>query len=283
MIRFFWLIGTIFLLGCQSVPTSNTTMMGTHQRGQVGKLSYQKMTNNKKGEVKNLIALEQDGAPSGPLPTFFKKVFPRSEPVSRYGNPGTYKVNGRTYKVMTSAKGYKARGQASWYGTKFHSKRTSSGENYNLYSLTAAHTTLPLPTYVRVKNLKNGKEVIVKVNDRGPFHSDRIIDLSYGAAVKLGLLPQGTAPVEIEALTTNNYGKNNRAQYYLQAGAFTNAKLAQIMRDKLKKLTPAPVFVEKYKHYYVVNVGPFATKRMSDNLKNTLTKKGVKGLFSLMK
>ncbi len=104
---------------------------------------------------------------------------------------------------MPTANGYHTKGLASWYGTKFHKKRTSSGENYDMYALTAAHKTLPLPTYIKVKNLKKRKVAIVKVNDRGPFHSDRILDLSYGAAIKLGIFPQGTAPVEIEALNFN--------------------------------------------------------------------------------
>jgi rare lipoprotein A len=149
------------------------------------------------------VPIEQDGAPPGPPPRWFKAVIPKAEPLSRYGNPSTYTVRGKTYHVMKSARGYHVRGLASWYGTKFHRKRTSSGEPYNMYELTAAHKTLPLPTYLRVKNLDNGRETIVKVNDRGPFHSDRILDLSYGAAVKLGLFPGGVAHVELTAIVVN--------------------------------------------------------------------------------
>jgi rare lipoprotein A len=229
------------------------------------------------------VQKEQDGAPEGPLPTLFKKIIPKIEPLSRYGNPDSYHVDGRTYEVMTSSSGYRARGMASWYGTKFHKKRTSSGEDYNMYALTAAHRTLPLPSYVRVKNLSNGRQAIVRVNDRGPFHSGRVIDLSYAAAVKLGLLPRGTAPVEIEALSVVKPGKKAHvAHYYLQAGAFTTSQNAQALRGKLAKITPSPVFVEKYQHQYIVRVGPFANKRMTDRVKRALVHRGVRGAFSVL-
>lgn len=220
----------------------------------------------------------QDSAPSGPIPTFFKKIFPHDEPLSRYGNPGKYRVDGHTYEIMTSATGYKARGLASWYGTKFHQRRTSSGEHYDMYALTAAHKTLPLPTYIRVKNLSNGKVAIVKVNDRGPFHSGRILDLSYGAAVKLGLFPRGTAMVEIEALTT----KKHIAHYYLQAGAFASRSLALALQSKLAKWSSSPVFIAHEKQRYLVRVGPFAQRGQALALKKKLEAQGVRGAFSLM-
>lgn len=227
------------------------------------------------------IAKDKDGAPLGPLPSFFQKIFPMHAPLSRYGNPGTYKVKGQTYEVMTSSKGYRARGLASWYGTKFHKKRTSSGEGYNMYALTAAHKTLPIPTYVRVKNLSNGREAIVRVNDRGPFHSGRIIDLSYAAAAKIGITSRGTAPVEIEALTSTASGKKVKpARYYLQTGAFNSIKLAQELRRKLSKVTSTPVAIEKYQKRYIVRVGPLTTKRMADRLNVALKRHGIKGAFS---
>jgi len=125
---------------------------------------------------------------------------PAVEPRSRYGNPKTYEVMGERYFVLDSAAGYKEDGRASWYGTKFHGKRTSSGEPYDMYLMTAAHKTLPLPTYVRVTRKSNGHSVIVKVNDRGPFHTGRIIDLSYAAASRLDLLQAGSAEVTVEAI-----------------------------------------------------------------------------------
>ncbi|MBA2710451.1 MAG: septal ring lytic transglycosylase RlpA family protein [Tatlockia sp.] len=220
----------------------------------------------------------KDGAPKGPIPIFFKEPTPKNEPYSRYGNPGSYVVDGKVYKVMKSSGGYKVRGIASWYGTKFHQQRTSSGDKYDMYAMTAAHKTLPLPSYVRVKNLQNGRVAIVKINDRGPFHSDRVIDLSYAAATKLGVFPSGTALVEIEALTT---GKQV-AHYYLQAGAYSLANSAASLKTKLAKLTPSPVTVEKLSKHYVVKVGPFATRKMSENLKAKLTSNGVKGSFTLL-
>ncbi len=125
---------------------------------------------------------------------------PRAEPLSKYGNPPSYQVYGKTYYPLKSSVGYVERGIASWYGTKFHGRSTSSREPYDLYAFTAAHKTLPLPTYVRVTNLDNNKSLVVRVNDRGPFHDDRIIDLSYAAASKLGILPTGTGHVEVRAI-----------------------------------------------------------------------------------
>jgi rare lipoprotein A len=125
---------------------------------------------------------------------------PRDEPLSPYGNPPEYEVEGRTYRVMRSSEGYEAEGIASWYGPNFHGRRTSSGEPYDMYRPTAAHRTLPIPTYVEVTNLENGRRVVVRVNDRGPFHDGRIIDLSYLAARKLGFVGAGTARVRVRAL-----------------------------------------------------------------------------------
>jgi len=125
---------------------------------------------------------------------------PRAEPRSRYGNPESYVVFGQTYRVKKSARGHVERGLASWYGPGFHSERTSSGEPYDMYAMTAAHKTLPIPAYVRVTNLENGRSVVVRVNDRGPFVGDRIIDLSYTAAHKLDMTRKGTALVEIRVI-----------------------------------------------------------------------------------
>ena len=119
---------------------------------------------------------------------------PKEEPLSAYGNPRTYSVWGKTYQVMESAEGYEEVGLASWYGRKFHGYRTSSGEPFDMYRFTAAHRTLPLPTYARVTNLDNGKSLVVRVNDRGPFHSERIIDLSWAAAARLGICLLYTSP-----------------------------------------------------------------------------------------
>lgn len=125
---------------------------------------------------------------------------PKDVPRSRYGNPESYEVLGQRYHVMSDASGFHQRGIASWYGRKFHGQRTSSGEPYDMYAMTAAHKTLPLPSWVEVTNLDNGRKAVVKVNDRGPFAKGRIIDLSYAAATKLGVVSPGTAPVSIRVV-----------------------------------------------------------------------------------
>lgn len=132
---------------------------------------------------------------------------PKKEPLAKYGNMNSYRVNGKRYYVMKSSKNYDAVGVASWYGTLFHNQRASSGERYDMLGMTAAHKTLPLPTYVEVTNLQNNRKIIVKVNDRGPFRNDRLIDLSYVAAKKLGMLGHGTATVEVKAIDPNTYGR----------------------------------------------------------------------------
>jgi len=142
-------------------------------------------------------------APSTPAPAGSQAgsdVVPRAEPRSRYGNPPFYEVFGKRYYVLSSSTAYVERGVASWYGPGFHKIRTSTGEQYDMYGMTAAHKTLPLPAYVRVTNLQNGRSVTVRVNDRGPFVGNRIIDLSYTAAARLDMLRNGTAMVEVRSV-----------------------------------------------------------------------------------
>ncbi len=133
--------------------------------------------------------------------TAIPNAVPKHEPKARYGNHSPYQVFGKTYHVLPSAEGYSEEGIASWYGEKFKNRPTSTLEPYDPYAMTAAHKSLPLPCYVKVTNLENGKEVIVRVNDRGPFHDDRIIDLSYAAAQKLGYAHKGTARVAVTVVT----------------------------------------------------------------------------------
>jgi rare lipoprotein A len=139
-------------------------------------------------------------AETPPPPDSVPDVVPRAEPRSRYGNPPFYDVMGKRYFVLSSSTGYVERGVASWYGPGFHKVRTSTGEPYDMYGMTAAHKSLPLPAYVRVTNLQNGRSIVVRVNDRGPFVGNRIIDLSYTAASKLDMLRNGTAMVEVRSL-----------------------------------------------------------------------------------
>jgi rare lipoprotein A len=134
------------------------------------------------------------------MPNSVPDAVPRIEPRARNGNPPFYDVFGKRYYVLSSSVGYWERGVASWYGPGFHKARTSTGEPYNMYGMTAAHKTLPLPAYVRVTNLQNGRSVVVRVNDRGPFVGNRIIDLSYSAAAKLDMLRNGTAMVDVRTI-----------------------------------------------------------------------------------
>jgi len=151
----------------------------------------------------------QPGAPAAPVTVLPRNApdvdqipdaVPREEPRSPFGNPPSYSVGGHRYEVLASANGYVERGVASWYGTEFHGLRTSTGEAYDMFAMTAAHKTLPLPCYARVTNLSNGRHVVVRINDRGPFIANRIIDLSYSAAAKLDMIRSGTAFVEVEVL-----------------------------------------------------------------------------------
>ncbi len=141
-----------------------------------------------------------------PSPDSVPDMVPRSEPRSRNGNPPFYDVLGKRYFVLSSSVGYVERGVASWYGPGFHKVRTSTGEPYDMYAMTAAHKTLPLPAYVRVTNLQNGRSVVVRVNDRGPFVGNRIIDVSYTAASKLDMLRNGTALVEVRSIGPDSGG-----------------------------------------------------------------------------
>ncbi len=166
----------------------------------------------------------KDGPPKTPVKNLDRipNAIPKAEPLSRHGNrfknnSNSYVAKKKRYHVLSTSRGYKARGHASWYGTKFHGRKTSSGEPYDMYAMTAAHRTLPLPTYAKVTNLSNGKSIVVKINDRGPFHKDRIIDLSYVAAHKLGMLGKGTSKVEVESIDP----RDNRHSPYKRRKAAT--------------------------------------------------------------
>jgi len=223
-------------------------------------------------------AVERDGPPARPVN--FARIadaVPKAEPPSPYGNPRSYVVDGRRYFTRTSSRGYVERGVASWYGTKFHGRRTSSGEPYDLYAMTAAHRTLPLPSYVRVTNLENRRQVIVRVNDRGPFHSNRLIDLSYAAAGKLGILPKGTGYVEVEAIDTGAPPEPARALrvegpqvLYLQLGAFSERENAERVAAKAGHLAGAAVRVSPLERsgrtLYRVRLGPLEGEEEADRL-----------------
>ena len=186
---------------------------------------------------------------------------PVNEPKSATGNPPSYSVFGKTYYTLDTAAGYQDTGLASWYGRKFHGRRTSSGETFDTLKLTAAHPTLPIPSYVEVTNLENGRRMVVRVNDRGPFHEGRIIDLSYAAAVKLGFADAGTARVRVVAL-------NDLPELYLQAGAFRRIRDADLLRGELERLTGKPARVVRTAHRtpYRVRLGPLEGEREAERL-----------------
>lgn len=259
--NYIFLFIPIFLIGCQSVHQPNPPQPAPTSKP---------IKENKK-----------DGPPAMISKVASIDVKPEILPLSRYGNPAEYRVDGQSYEVMTSAKDYSAEGLASWYGTKFHTKLTSSGEVYDLNAMTAAHKTLPLPTYVSVTNLNNGKKIIVKVNDRGPFHKDRLIDLSYGAARKLGFVEAGTAPVKVEVVHIKDQVVAS-ARYYLQVGAFSKENYARELSTRLKKLTSTPIFIEKKHDYFLVKAGPLASKSLSDKLKDAFKKQGFERVISLL-
>lgn len=243
---------------------------------------------------------KKDGPP--PYPVDVSRIpdaVPKAEPLSRIGNKPTYTVFGKKYHVLQSRKNYAAVGIASWYGTQFHQHRTSNGERYDMLGMTAAHRSLPLPTYVQVTNLENGRRVIVKVNDRGPFNSNRLIDLSYAAAKKLGMEGRGTALVEIKALNPgervkhptyfaahkkrNHFEKLNAeprsAQVYLEVGQFQHKALAARMRLRLTKLIHNQVHIQTLSHghriLYQVQIGPIKDKRTADQITHRLKSLGL--------
>ncbi|HEY0975752.1 MAG TPA: septal ring lytic transglycosylase RlpA family protein [Solimonas sp.] len=160
---------------------------------------------------------------------------PRHEPRSRSGNSPVYEVFGKTYRVMDTVDEFRERGSASWYGKKFHGRKTASGEAYDMYAMTAAHKSLPLPAYVRVTHLENGRSIVVKVNDRGPFHPGRIIDLSYAAAAKLDIIRTGHGPVEIELVKPDAAPRPPQIGGWLQVGAYADAINAVALREDLNQ------------------------------------------------
>jgi rare lipoprotein A len=188
---------------------------------------------------------------------------PRDEPLNRFANR-SYSALGSTYTPQTERRPYSEEGLASWYGRRFNGKKTASGERYDMYAMTAAHPTLPIPSYARVTSLANGKSVVVRINDRGPFHSKRIIDLSYTAAYKLGYLSNGSGRVRVESLDPAGYsiqGEAIRQGAYLQVGAFSRKENAQQLLQRLTRelaLDASQTRVVLNGALYCVQLGPYA-------------------------
>ncbi len=267
------------------------------------------MTPADRGTIPALIAVSillascgsnepRDGAPSGEMARLPDDAVPRPEPRSRYGNGPEYEVFGKRYRVMEDGSNYRERGVASWYGTKFHGRLTSSREPYDMYAMTAAHKTLPLPTYVRVRNLRNDRTVVVRVNDRGPFVHNRIIDLSYAAALKLDMVDDGTSLVEVTAIsfdepdgdrpvrrttaapwpaTTPAADADHRI--FVQVGAFGDRANAERRRSLLVRGGIAESFIDADKAarppLYRVRIGPIAGVAEYDVLVDRLAALGI--------
>ena len=210
---------------------------------------------------------------------------PRDEPRSKRGNPPFYTVLGKRYVVLDSADGFIERGVASWYGPTFHGESTSIGESYDMYGMTAAHKTLPLPAYARVTNLSNGKSVVVRINDRGPFAKNRVIDLSYTAAAKLDMLRDGTALVEVRTLRPGSDDSLRRSDetppqtLYVQAGAFADEANAKRLVQRLQAGGVSNCFVRSPQgagpKLFRVRVGPVASTAEFDTVAVRLAKLGI--------
>lgn len=229
-------------------------------------------------------------APPATPPRELPDAVPRAEPPSARGNPESYVVLGKRYFVLPTNEGYVERGIASWYGTKFHGRSTSSGERYDMYEMTAAHKTLRLPAYARVTNLRNGKQVTVRINDRGPFHDNRIIDLSYAAAQKLDMVGEGTALVEVAIVGSDGLvaEDRNRARgwrdeshlanrIYVQVGAFTLRDNAERLLEKLRqqRFDNAQILEERERSLHRVRIGPLSTVLATDRVVERLQRLGL--------
>jgi rare lipoprotein A len=241
----------------------------------------------------------RDSGPGRPMNfSHLPDAVPKHETRTRAGNPPTYVVLGKRYHVMQESTGYKERGISSWYGKKFHGHKTSNGEIYDMYAMTAAHKTLPIPSYLQVTNLDNGKSVVVRVNDRGPFHGDRIIDLSYAAASKLGFAKNGTGKVELRAIepgqspiattlatanpeeiTAPSSAPPVHNQLFLQLGSFISLSNAESLRAQLalNNVTTAEVQQTEVdrKNIYRVRIGPIASIEEADDLASRINDLGM--------
>ena len=200
------------------------------------------------------------------LPTLLEMTdpVPKAEPLSSGGNR-PYRLFGQHYTPLTDITSHTEIGIASWYGNKFHGHLTSNGETYNMFSMTAAHKTLPLPSYVKVTNLDNGKSAIVRVNDRGPFHRDRIIDLSYSAANKIGMLQQGTARVQLQLLQSPAMLANHHQTQacYIQVFASADNSKAVQMKRQLQQQRAMPAEIQSGSGIFRLRVGPTRDKQQA--------------------
>jgi rare lipoprotein A len=215
--------------------------------------------------------IDSDIAPHVPISVeHIEDAHPRYEPKSLYGNKD-YTLLGKDYPIVKEPRGFTQEGISSWYGKKFHGHKTSNGDVYDMYSMSAAHKTLPIPSYVRVTNKDNGKTAIVRVNDRGPFHEGRIIDLSFAAATKLDVIKTGTANVKIEYISVDKpknaheWNAIDPNKYYIQMVALKSQDGAKKAAEKLQVQFNSPTNIVKSNSVYRVRLGPFLDRDIADS------------------
>ncbi|WP_088331937.1 septal ring lytic transglycosylase RlpA family protein [Lacimicrobium sp. SS2-24] len=236
-----------------------------------------------------------DSAPARPPAEIsLRDAEPVHVPFTPRGN-APYEVFGRAYQPMRTAQDYSQRGEASWYGQKFHGHLTSNGEVYDMYAMSAAHKTLPLPSFVRVTNLANNKQVIVRVNDRGPFHGNRVIDLSYAAAVKLDMLKTGTAKVQIDSIHVDEQGNMRIAgesplrpeqqeaakALFIQVAALSDENKVKQLAKGLENLYQLPTQLLAFNGVYRLRLGPIEDKNAASLLVEELKRSGYQGAYQL--
>lgn len=279
------LMALMLLAGCGSVATKPEAPAPKAEKKETAKSEPAKST---KGGGYYL-----DDGPGDNPPANLDEIpdaTPKYEPLqNRFNRP--YVALGENYTPMAEHQPYKARGLASWYGKRYHGRKTSTGEVYDMYSMTAAHTTLPIPSYARVTNPANGKSVVVRVNDRGPFHKERLIDLSYAAAHRLGIIGNGSGMVEVEAIDTRPPEQATiqkvpdvpqekpvaEAGSYVQAGAFRSRANAEQLSERLRQngLVENETIESWYNNgIYRVRLGPYASRdeaeRSASRIRKTL-------------
>lgn len=274
------------LAGCQSLPVQSPAGAAGAAPG-------------KSEPFRNVYTHDKDSAPLDPRRVDYENIpdaVPRDEPPGKYGNKSPYVVLGKTYEVLPDARGYRAEGIASWYGEKFQGFRTSSMEMYDMYAMTGAHKTLPIPSYVRVTNLENNRAVIVRVNDRGPFHDDRVIDLSWAAAQKLGYAAKGTARVRLETVgpdaaaavaTTARASIDNGGNWHgfcVQLGAFAQPDAARRLSARAQdalaaqagnKAAGATQVVAGNDGLFRVRLGPYADRAQAERMRDQVHAAGL--------
>ncbi|NRP58214.1 septal ring lytic transglycosylase RlpA family protein [Marinobacterium sp. xm-a-127] len=262
------------LVGCSSTPTYDRETAG--------------------GRYK----VRKDFAPDNPPDVSnVADAVPVDIPYSRGGNRSTYEVWGKSYNVLPSHIGYRAEGVASWYGLKFHGHKTSNGEIYDIYKMSAAHKSLPIPSFAKVTNLDNGKSVVVRVNDRGPFHENRLIDLSYSAAARLDILKQGTGRVRVEAIDARNLAdttetveetpqsvaslkqpKPDETGAFLQVGSYGKESSALSVQRRLSAMDGVQAVIKRVRQgdaeFHRVLVGPLTDTLSIDSMVQSLESMG---------